>query len=446
MKKIYCIWIGGIGVSALARYYLSIGWTVLWSDDSNSSIIENLQKEGAYITIGQNIDWIDESISKVVYSEAIPENHPQRIHSMHQNIQTLSYPQAIGEITQDLELISIAGTHGKSTTTTLLSLILKASELNFCTIVGTLVPDFWGKNFFYRNEKIDEKLYFVLESCEYKWSFLNYKPKIWIITNLEADHLDYYKNIENYTQAFQTFLDNIRPGGFAVINMEDEGSKKLKRERTDISYVEMYKDYYLWCWESYNYRDIQMQVPWDHVLMDAKLAYAVWFLCNAKPEEILWWLKSYTWTWRRMETIGKTHYGNILMSDYGHHPTEILVTTKALKEAYPEKKIYCVFQPHQYSRTIELIEDFKKCFIYCDTLVIPNIYASRDSEENMKKLTAESFVWEIHHKNKFFGEGFENTLRLIHDYDSTEPSSSIILLMGAGDIDSLRNKIETSPL
>ena len=443
MKKVYLIGIWWIGMSALARYYLSIWYVVIWSDTTTSKLIEDLQKEGAYIALWEHPGSIDESFEWVVYSEAIDPSHPERISAVHQKVPCLSYPQALGEITKNFELVSIAGTHGKSTTTAMLSLILKETSLNFFSIVGTLVPEFWGKNFFTRKNLDDNECYFILESCEYKESFLNYRPKIWVVTNIEADHLDYYKNIDNYIEAFQKFLSNIRPWGFAVINMEDDLSKKLKKDRTDISYVEMYHDYYLWCGESYNYRNIQMQIPGDHILTDAKLAYVAWFLCNAKPEEILSWLHAYKGTWRRMEIVGITPNKNILMSDYGHHPTEILVTTKAIKERYPDKKLFCIFQPHQYSRTLELLEDFKKCFSYCDTVVIPNIYASRDTKENMEKISAQSFVEQLSIKNKVFWNGLENTLSIIKKYDLEEPGSSVILLMGAWDIDGLRTQIWT---
>lgn len=440
MKKVYCIGIWGIWVSWLARYYKSIGYEVYGSDTQNSSLIESLKNEWMSIVIGENSEGIDTSFETVIYSEAISHTQKERQTATKLWIKTLSYPQALGEITQDLELVSIAGTHGKSTTTTLASLILKESSLDFTTIVGTLVPDFWMKNFYHRSSNQNSH-YFILESCEYRESFLNYNPKIGVITNIEADHLDYYKNEKNYFEAFQKFLSCIRPAGFAVLNMEDEWIKKLEKSRTDISYIEMYHDYFLWCGESYNYRDIQLQVPWDHVLTDAKLAYAVWFLCNAKPEEILKWLANYTGSWRRMETIWITENENVLMSDYGHHPTEIRVTTKALKERYPEKKLFCIFQPHQHSRTIELLEDFKTCFTYCDSIIIPNIYASRDNVEDIAKMTGELFVQEIQHQNKLYGNGLENTLKIIQEYDIKNPNSSIILLLWAGNIDDLRKKI-----
>ena len=187
-----------------------------------------------------------------------------------------------------------------------------------------------------------------------------------------------------------------------------------------------------------------MQVPWDHILFDAHIAFLVGKLLEIKDSIIIHSLQWYKGIWRRMEQIGTTENWNILMSDYGHHPTEILKTTQALKEKHINKKLFVVFQPHQYSRTIELIEGFKNAFIYCDTLVVPNIYESRDSEEDKEKMNGEIFINTIHHKNKIFWNGFENTLKLIENYDSENTSSSIILLLWAGNVDDLRNKIKTS--
>lgn len=445
MKKVYLIGIWWIWMSWLARYYLSEGYIVLWSDKTTSSIITQLKSEWAHISIWENASSIDDTLETVIYSEAIPVTHPERLKAWELKIETLSYPQAIWKISERYNLVCISGTHGKSTTTAILSLILKETNLNFITIVWTLVPDFWMKNFYKQNpSNSHDSWYFILESCEYRESFLNYKPQIAIITNIEIDHLDYYKNEESYIEAFNKFILNIRPWWFVVLNMEDDGVKKLKRERDDINYVEMYKDFYLWCWESYNYRNIEVQVPGDHILVDTKLAYSAWFLCNAKPEEILSWIKKYSWTWRRMEKIWETENGNVVISDYGHHPTEIEVTTKALKEASLGKELICIFQPHQYSRTIELLEGFKKCFSYCDTVIVPNIYASRDSQEDMERMSPELFVSEIEAKNKMFWDGFENTLKIISEMDKQKHSSQIFLLLWAWDIDSLRDKIKTT--
>ena len=158
---------------------------------------------------------------------------------------------------------------------------------------------------------------------------------------------------------------------------------------------------------------------------------------------ILYALENYSWAWRRMEIIWTSENGNTLISDYGHHPTEIVFTLEALKNKYPDKKIFTVFQPHQYSRTLELLNEFKNCFWATDSLVIPNIYESRDSEEDKKKINSKKLIELIEHPNKQDWKWLANTLKLIQEYDKKNPNSSIILLLWAGDVDNLRYKIKT---
>lgn len=443
MNKIYIIWIGWIGTSWLARYYNSIGYDVYGSDGTESELIENLRKEGINVNIWIHTESITKDFECVIHSEAIPETHEERLKAKELGIKNISYPTALWEITKELSLISIAGTHGKSTTTSLTSLVLKSSELPFSSIVWTILTEFWGKNFYHQDENSGDESFFVLESCEYKEAFLHYHPYIAVITNVEADHLDYYHTLENYVNAFKKFIGNIKKGGYAIINMEDTESKTLLNSRNDINFIEVYKDHYVYKWEKYIFPEIHMQVPWDHILFDAKLAYITGMILWIEEEKILSSLEKYVWVWRRMEIIGKTENWNTLMSDYGHHPTEIKLTTKAIKDKFSNKKLYCVFQPHQYSRTIELLEDFKTCFDACNTLVIPDIYESRDSEENKKKINALSFSKMIHHPNVIHGEGLKNTKKIIEEYDIKNQNGSIILLLWAGNVDNLRYEIPT---
>lgn len=443
MKKIYIIWIGWIWTSWLARYYKSIGYEVSGSDGTESELIENLRKEGISVHIWIHTENITKDFECVIHSEAISEMHEERQMAKKLGIKNISYPEALWEITKELSLISIAGTHGKSTTTSLVSLILKSSQLPFSSIVWTILTEFWGRNFYHQEKNTTKDKFFVLESCEYKEAFLHYHPYIAVITNVEADHLDYYHTLENYTNAFKKFIENIKVGGFALINMEDTESKALLGSRNDINFVEVYKNHYILKWEKYTFPEIHMQVPWDHILFDAKLAYVTGLILWIEEETILSSLEKYIWVWRRMEVIGKTNNWNILMSDYGHHPTEISLTTKALKDKFSDKKLFCIFQPHQYSRTIELLEEFKTCFDACDTLIIPDIYESRDSEENKKKINAETFSKLIKHPNSLYGNGFKNTLKTIELYDIKNPNSSIILLLWAGNVDNMRYEIQT---
>ncbi len=439
-KKIYLIGIGWIWVSAIARYYLSKWWDVSGSDKTNSVLIESLESEGCDIIIGEDAERITPDINLVVYTEAIPKTQSELMRVWELWIKSLPYNKALWEIANGNKLIAIAGTHGKSTTTSLTSIMLKDSDLNFSAVVGTILTEFGGKNFYHRDTGSWDH-HFAIEACEYKRHFLEYKPFIGIITNIELDHLDYYSWEDDYLDAFKSFAENILPGGYLILNSDDVNCKKLLWLRDDITYIEVAQEWYTDNWETISFPDISMQIPGEHILFDAKLVFVAGKVLWLSEESIISSLWNYRWVWRRMEIIWTTENANTIMSDYGHHPTEIEVTTKALQQWHPDKKLFVVFQPHQYSRTLELLDGFKNCFSHCDTVIIPNIYESRDSEEDKAKIDTQKLVDMIHHDDIHNGNGFENTLEIIQDYDKKNPASSIILLLWAGNVDDLRFKL-----
>ena len=441
MNKVYIIWVWWIWISAIARYYLAQSYIVYWSDMTSSELTNNLEKEWVNITIWENSEILDNTFDLVIYTEAIPETQSEIVRSKELWLKLLTYPQSIWNIANNKKLITIAWTHWKSTTTSLTSLVLKNSDINFTSIVWTILKEFNNKNFFFRKDTIEDD-YFILEACEYKRSFLNYKPTVWVIVNIELDHLDYYKNLEDYISAYEEYLNNIKSWWFAILNWEDENCKKLLWLRNDINYIEIYNDYFSYNGQQIQFPIIDMKIPWEHILFDAKIAYTIGHMVWINDTKIIKSIESYTWVWRRMELIWKTVHNNKVLSDYGHHPTEISLTLKAIKSSNIDKRILTIFQPHQYSRTYELLEDFKNCFWNTDKLIIPNIYESRDSEEDKEKINTEKLLEVINHNDKNNWNWLENTLKLIEEFDKKN-SWAIIILMGAGDVDNLRYKIKT---
>lgn len=447
MKKVYIVWVWWIWVSAVARYYNENWYQVFGSDKTDSELIHNLKSEWIDIIIWEDSSRVDSSFEKLIYTEAISKNQIELIKANDLWIDVLSYPEALAELGNKSKLIAISWSHGKSTTTSLVSLVFKNSTLNFSSVVWTLLKEFWQKNFFTRKSLNWENL-FVIEACEYKRSFLRYNPFIAIITNIDLDHLDYYKNLDDYISAFESFLDNIVSWWYAILNWNCENSMKLLWLRKDINYAVLHNKSYKilninWKSDEYLFPEINLQVPWEHIVFDAKLAYVVWKIVWIDKNKIIESLWNYKWVWRRSEIIWITQNWNILMSDYWHHPTEILLTTKALKEKYVWKKIVCIFQPHQYNRTLELLDDFKNCFTFVDKLIIPDIYESRDSNEDKKKINSRKLVELINHTDKFDWNWLKNTLNWILEYDKKNPSSSVIILQWAWNIDDLRYKIKT---
>ncbi len=436
-KKIYIVWIGWIWVSAIARYYLHQWWQVFWSDLTHSELIETLKSEWMNIVIWSDASRVDNSFDMLVYTEAVSKNQNEVAEAIKNNITTFTYPEALANIVNSKRLIAVAGTHGKSTTTSLISLVLKDSDVWINTIVWTLLKEFEWKNTYF-----SESDNFVIEACEYKRSFLKYRPVVWVITNIEIDHLDYYKDLNDYVSAYDEFINNIVPGGFCVLNWDDINCRQLIWKRKDIEYIEVFNEVFIHNGQSFLYPNIDIKIPGQHILFDAKISYIVGHMLWLWDEEICKKLSVYNWVWRRMERIWETAYNNILMSDYGHHPTEISLTLESIKKKYIDKKIVAIFQPHQYNRTIELLEWFKQCFRHCDVLVIPDIYESRDSEADKKNMSAEILLDNIDHDHKIFWDGLKNTADWIRQYDKQNPDSSIIILLWAGNIDDLRFEIE----
>ncbi|MDD4530210.1 MAG: Mur ligase family protein [Candidatus Gracilibacteria bacterium] len=439
MPKAHFIGIGGIGISALARYYKSIGYEVSGSDLYDSELIKKLNQEGIRVSIGENEDFLPQDVDLIVYSEAIitkpdlsyEENlkaNKELALGLKLGIKALSYPKALGEVVNKKKLIAITGTHGKSTTTSMVSIMLQ--EIS-SAIVGTQLKDFGGSNFHFSTGD-----YFTIEACEYKRSFLAYEPEILVVTNIDIDHLDYYKDLDDYVLAFRQIQGQTK--GYVILNGDYPNSQKLKDSTKKQIWV--YENYFEKDGEKTYFPKFDLQIPGTHIEFDAKLAFVVGKIVGLEDDFIVDRLNSYSGAWRRSEIIKMTENGNILMSDYGHHPLEIRLTLEAIKGKYSDKKLFVVFQPHQYSRTIKLLEEFKTCFGSADFLIIPNIYFSRDSKSDVEYMTTERFVSELksNYPEVINGNGLENTVKFIKDFDAKNPDSSVILILGAGNVDEMR--------
>lgn len=447
MKKVHVIGIGGIGISAVARYYAQLGSTITGSDGSTSTLIDTLRQEGMTIYIGHRAEQLPDDTDLVVYSEAIitkpdlskEENlnaNPELAKAHRLGIRSLSYPEALAEIVNAKRCIAVTGSHGKSTTTAMIGTMLMDSSIGGSTIVGTQVPQFGGSNI-----HVDPKSpWFAIEACEYKRSFLRYHPTITVITNIDLDHLDYYHDEEDYRSAFESILS--QTSETVVLNGDCIESQKLT-QLPPKTYV-VYHDYYVDnTGTKHPFPKLQLQVPGEHLAFDAKLAFVVGIIVGLDEREIIEKLEAYRGAWRRSEIVGTTTGGNILMSDYGHHPSEIQPTLRAIKEKHPDKELLVAFQPHQYSRTRELLEDFAVSFDAADELIIPNIYFSRDRAEDVAWMTPEKFVERLQQRypKTVYGNGLSNTLKFLQSKDIANPSKLIILLLGAGNIDELRKEL-----
>lgn len=425
--KIFAIGAGGSGMSGLIRLLKSQGHTVTGSDQSQSEKIEQLKKEGIRIFSKHEGGNITSDINEVIYSQAIPTTNPELLGAKKHKIPTLTYPQALGKYMIDKTKICIAGTHGKTTTTAMIAAVLIAGKKDPTVIVGAEVKELGGKN-----ERLGKSEFAVLETCEYKKSFLDIPPDILIITNIDFDHIDFYKNQKNYDNAFVQYIKMVPKNGAIFYMKDDVKTKKIlaKLEKTTTTKNIFIKPVVV---ES----SLRLSIPGEHNRRNASLAHELARHLSIPEKTTKKSLLSFSGTKRRLEYKGSvrsaSNHQTKIYDDYGHHPTEIKATLSALRELYPTEKVLTIFQPHQFSRTKAFLKDFSNAFKQTDAVIIPNIYEARDSAKDKKSMPLEKLVAEIskHHKNISSGESISKTIiiakKLLNKYD-------VIITMGAGDV------------
>jgi len=420
--KIHFIGIGGIGVSALAKFYLAKGDIVSGSDVVKSSITDDLIKRGVEVIIGEQKKENIKDFDLIIFSPAIKQENPELKEAKEKGIKTMSYPEALGQLTKEYFTIAISGTHGKSTTTAMLGLILIKAGIDPTIIVGTKVKEFDNSNFRQGKSK-----YLVIEACEHEASFLNYWPKIIVVTNIEEDHLDFYSNLENIQKAFNEFTSHLKENGVLI-----------KRDDVKINFPNSI-DFSLRNKEVEELKKI-MKIPGDHNILNALAALKVARTLNIKDEISYSALSEYLGSWRRLEITNLEDF--ILIDDYAHHPTEIISTLKAAKEKYLDKKIVCVFQPHQYQRTKFLFQDFVSVFKEAlndnliEKLLLIDVYdvSGREGTGDETEYTSERIAKEIDNKR---AKRIER-VALKKELEGSE----VVIIMGAGDVYNLSEEIK----
>ncbi|PIR54760.1 UDP-N-acetylmuramate--L-alanine ligase [Candidatus Peregrinibacteria bacterium CG10_big_fil_rev_8_21_14_0_10_36_19] len=413
-QKIHFVGIGGIGMSSIAQIIKSRGADISGSDSTPSDITKTLESF-AVIFNKHSKENVPEDTDLVVYSPAVPSDNPEIIKAKEKNIPTISYSEALGHLSEEYFTIAIAGTHGKSTTTAMTSLSLES--LDPTVVIGTKFNFFNNTNY-----RIGKSKYLIIEACEYKETFLHVSPNILIITNIEADHLDYFKNEENYVNAYRKLVKKLNKEDVLIINSNDKHSIDVSQD----SKSKVIK------WLKPN-TNLKPQVPGEFNIENATFAYYAAKELNIENSEIIQQISKFQGTWRRMERKGAIFNTAEFIDDYAHHPTEIRATLKALREENPSSKILCIYQPHQHSRTKYFLEEFGKAFKDADQVLIPDIYKVRDEDSDVKEATTESLVNEIskHHKNVINGGGLKSTAEFIKN---NHQNYDLIITMGAGNI------------
>ncbi|MDD5750032.1 MAG: UDP-N-acetylmuramate--L-alanine ligase [Candidatus Pacebacteria bacterium] len=427
--KIHCIGIGGIAISALANIYQQKGHKVQGSDAESSEITAELKKQGIRVFIGHKASNIAKNIDLVVYSEAVPRSNPELKEARQLKIRCLSGAEALAELSRDHFTIAVSGMHGKSTTASMIAGILIEAGLDPTFVIGTKPG--W---------RVGKSKYLVIEADDYQAKFLHYHPDILILTNIDEEHLDCLKDLNNIMKIFRQYVSQVK--GRIIANKDNANIVKLlKNDKKTVFFSLTQK-------KDVNLLKNILRVPGEHNVSNALAALNAARLLGVSDKIALEALGVYKGVWRRFEE-GRAAIGNLsftIISDYAHHPTEIAATLQALAEKYPERKKWIVFQPHQYQRTFYLFDKFVKVFRQAQSkfgiekLIITDIYTveGRESQAIKNKISSQRLVEAIAKAWALYLPRNEIT-----DYLKTNlKTKEIVVIMGAGSIYKLSDNLQ----
>ncbi len=432
VNKVYFLGIGGIGMSALARYFLSRDVAVFGYDKTPSALTSMLEREGAIIHFKDDPENIPDNIDIVVYTPAIPTNLTEFQVLAKSGKPFIKRAELLGILSKNIPTIAIAGTHGKTTVSCILAHIFKIAGLNFYAFLGGVCANY-NTNFVYNGRPE----LFVVEADEFDRSFLQLNPEIAVITAMDADHLDIYNNKDDMIDTFMAFINKIKPSGKLILKngLEKPANFSGKmfsyhHEKTSDFYAENIR-----IENGFYYSDFKGLIKWDnaktalpgrHNLENAVAAAAVAHISGVEHQQIFEALASFKGVKRRFEICFKNNKITYI-DDYAHHPEEIKACLNAARELYPDKKILGVFQPHLFSRTRDFAAEFSKSLSVLDEVLIMDIYAAR--EKPIAGVNSEMILNNINNKNKDIvaKEDLINTLK--------NKEFDVLITMGAGDID-----------
>lgn len=444
--SVYFCGIGGISMSGLAEILASRGFRVSGSDRASSAITKELVSHGIQVLIGQKAENITPDLDLIVFTAAIHPDNPEFQKARELNIPHLTRAELLGEIMRNYDCpVAIAGTHGKTTTTSMISEILLGAEDDPTISVGGILKSIHG------NVRVGHSDYFVAEACEYTNSFLSLYPKIGVILDIDADHLDFFKDLDDIRSSFRRFAELIPEDGTLIINSDIENYKELTdglkchvitygSDRTkseyypvNIRYDEAAHPTYTCCHRTAtggHTQLIRLQVPGLHNIYNSIAAVAVADLLGVERELTGKALLSFEGTDRRFEYKGEMN-GVTIIDDYAHHPTEIHATLEAA-EKLPHNRIFCIFQPHTYTRTKALMDEFAEALSQSDVVVLADIYAARETDTlGISSATLADRIRALGHNEVYYFPSFEEIENFIR---KNCQKGDLVITMGAGNV------------
>jgi UDP-N-acetylmuramate--alanine ligase len=442
-KKYHFIGIGGVGTSALAAVLMKEKAAVSGSDMESSVLTNRLSASGATVKVGHSAANLPQDLDGIVISAAVRDDNPELLEARRRNIMIYKYAQMLGLVMDRYKGVAISGTHGKSTTTGWLVYVLKKLGIEPNFVVGADISQLGSSS------GVGSSEVFIAEACEYDRSFLNFHPSVGIILNIEPDHLDYYSDIGEIVAAFSDFANGIRPDGVLVAGADDANVAKMLpalrnkhiltfglKDKFDYSakQIKFYPDRTEFvCFN--RRREIgkaTIKLLGEHNVRNALAVIAAAEAMGLDGKDVLSVLGGFEGMDRRV--MKKAEINNIIIyDDYAHHPTEIKASLKAMRQKYDGRKIFCVFQPHQYSRTRFLLKDFAESFKLADMTIVPDIYFVRDTEKSKNEVNSQMLVDAIKQKGSeaVFIDSFEKICEFLK---SNVKSGDILMTMGAGNV------------
>lgn len=417
IHAIHFIGIGGAGMSALAHLMLARERRVSGSDLYHSEATRSLEAAGARLAYGHAAANVPSDAEAVVYTVAVDGKNSELAEAKTRGLPLFTYAEFLGLVSRGSKTIAISGTHGKTSTTGMIARILRDAGLDPSVIVGGTLRDL-GANY-----ALGSGDYFIAEACEYRRSFLNLTPHILVITNIDNDHLDYYTSIADIQEAFREFSGRLDGNDVLVCDPKNAALIPVVRGLTCriVDYA------------AFIAPELKLQVPGAHMLRNAAAALAVASVLGIGPDIAQKALEQFSGVVRRFEYKGKTRKGADVYDDYAHHPSEIRATLAAACERFPSKRIRVIFQPHLYSRTKLLLDDFAASFGDADEVVFAPIYAAReepDSEISSERLAEAA---RAHHPHVVALQSFDDISR----HFAGAGAADVIFTLGAGDIGTL---------
>jgi len=443
-KRYHCIGAGGIGMSGLARVLALKKAVVSGSDQEASAVTDMLWTMGVDVRIGHKAENLDVATDVVVISAAIKEDNPELKLARERGCRICKYAEMLGELMDEYEGIAVSGTHGKSTTSGWLTYCLSAAGLSPSFVIGADVEQLGGSS------GVGNGSLLVAEACEYDRSFLNLRPEIGVILNIDRDHLDYYKDEQEIVEAFGAFSNGIRPGGILIANGSDSNAAKvIAGLNSDLSCETFGFDEGCDYWARdvvldeglYNFEvlhkgkslgQMRTALVGRHNIDNALAVIGVLVNVGLDGQEISQVLGGFSGIERRM-TLKCEYDGITVLDDYAHHPTEVRASLSAVRQKYQPERLWCVFQPHQYSRTRILLDEFAESFKLADVVIVPDIYSARDSQASKDSVNARMLVDKIcaSGTEAVFVDGFERICAYLQE---NVRRGDLVITMGAGDI------------